>query len=286
VLGQDERVRLRAHTVAGLAAVMALSAGCTPDANEPAASPGSSGPSPSAPAPPPRPKVGSCHRLTYDEALAPTDVGRSIKCSKQHTTQTYAVGRLSTELDGHLLAVDSSAVQAEVASRCPTKLGAFLAGTEEQLRLTMLRAVWFTPTVEQSDAGANWFRCDVVAVAGADRVAHVVDSLEGALGSEDGRTAYSMCGTAQPGTPDFERVLCSEEHSWRAIRAVSLQGKGPDGGYPGEASVREAGRSPCTEAAREIAADALNYEWGYEWPTPEQWAAGQTYGRCWAPDSR
>ena len=38
------------------------------------------------------------------------------------------------------------------------------------------------------------------------------------------------------------------------------------------------------EAARAIASDALDYEWGYEWPTKEQWQAGQTFGRCWAPD--
>ena len=28
----------------------------------------------------------------------------------------------------------------------------------------MLRTVWFTPSVEESDAGANWYRCDVVAL--------------------------------------------------------------------------------------------------------------------------
>ena len=43
-------------------------------------------------------------------------------------------------------------------------------------------------------------------------------------------------------------------------------------------------RAPCEDAGREVAEDALDYEWGYEWPTAEQWAAGQTYGRCWAPD--
>jgi len=228
--------------------------------------------------------VGSCHRLTYEEALAPTDVERPVPCPKRHTSQTYAVGRLATEQDGHLLAVDSAAVQAQVAQRCPTKLGSYLGATDEQLRLTMLRAVWFTPTVEQSDAGANWFRCDVIAVAGEDRVGQAPTTFKGVLASADGRTSYAMCATAEPGTPAFERVLCSEEHSWRAIRSVTLDGKGPAGAYPGEAAVREAGQSPCTEVAREIAEDALDYEWGYEWPTAEQWSAGQTYGRCWAPE--
>ncbi len=33
-----------------------------------------------------------------------------------------------------------------------------------------------------------------------------------------------------------------------------------------------------------MADDALNFQWGYEWPTEKQWDDGQTYGRCWAPD--
>jgi hypothetical protein len=281
VLGEDERVRRLVPTVAALA--LALAAGCTADSSEPGAKPSASEPSPSVGAPPPRPKVGSCHRLTYEEALAPTDVEPAVDCSKPHTSQTYAVGRLATELDGHLLAVDSAAVHAQVAERCPTTLGTYLGATQEQLRLTMLRAVWFTPTVEDSDAGANWFRCDVIAVAGEDRVGKALGSFKGALASPEGRRVYAMCGTAQPGTPGFERVLCSEDDSWRAIRSVTLKGKGPDDAYPGEDAVREAGAGPCTEAARAIADDALDYEWGYEWPTADQWAAGQTYGRCWAP---
>ena len=88
-----------------------------------------------------------------------------------------------------------------------------------------------------------------------------------------------MCGTAAPDDPAFQRVLCREDHTWRAIRAVELRGKD----YPGVKEVREAGQGPCEDAGREVAEDALDYEWGYEWPTAEQWEAGQTYGRCWAP---
>jgi hypothetical protein len=48
--------------------------------------------------------------------------------------------------------------------------------------------------------------------------------------------------------------------------------------------VKAAGQDACQEAARAIASDALDYEWGYEWPTQDLWQAGQTYGRCWSPD--
>ena len=161
----------------------------------------------------------------------------------------------------------------------PRKLAAFLGTTDDLLRLTLLRAVWFTPSVDQSDAGANWYRCDVVGVAGDDRLARIRGTLEEALAGAEGADAYGMCGTAAPDDPAFQRVLCREEHTWRAIQAVDLPGKA----YPGENRVREAGQGPCEDAGREVAEDALDYEWGYEWPTAEQWTAGQDYGRCWAP---
>ena len=91
------------------------------------------------------------------------------------------MGQLSTVVDGHLVAVDSTRVQQQVARVCPRKLAAFLGTTDDALRLTMLRAVWFTPSVEQSDAGANWYRCDVVAVAGDNRLAKMRGTLKGAL---------------------------------------------------------------------------------------------------------
>ena len=52
---------------------------------------------------------------------------------------------------------------------------------------------------------------------------------------------------------------------------------------PRGGSGTEAGEGPCRGAARADAPDPLDFQWGYEWPTAEQWANGQTYGICWAP---
>lgn len=250
------------------------------DGTTPTGAPTTTAPPTAAPAPE-RPRLLECRQLTFDEALAPTDSDRIVDCKAPHTGQTYAVGRLRTVVDGHLLAVDSARVQQQVARACPKDLPAFLGTTDEALRLSMLRAVWFTPSLEQSDAGADWYRCDVVAVGGDDRLARISGSLERALDDEAGRDPYGMCGTAAPDDPAFERVLCRDDHTWRAIRVVDLPGKA----YPGEKRAREAGQAPCEDAGREVAEDALDYEWGYEWPSREQWAAGQNYGRCWAPDA-
>ena len=278
-----------------------LLAGCTsddtkdPKADDPPSPTASVTAEVATPPPPAAPVVGACYRISYDEALAPTNADTPVVCGKAHTSQTFAVDQLDLVVNGHLLAVDSESIRKQVAQRCPAKLADYAGATAEQLRLTLLRPVWFTPTIEQSDAGAGWYRCDAIAVTGDSKIDKITGDLDGALAKPAGRDEYGMCGTAQPGTEAFSHVLCREDHSWRAISVLDLADKatkgsvkgtvaGRTGGYPGERVVRGAGQTVCAEAAREVAEDALDYEWGYEWPTKDQWQAGQTYGRCWSPD--
>lgn len=275
------RPRAAARLVPALLATLVL-AGCTGGSQDPESSPTAS-PTPTAVPTAravPAPKVGSCHQLTYAEAIAPTAPEGSTPCAKPHTSVTYAAGSLDDVVRGHLVAVDSARVQEQVARTCPQALQGFLGGTPADLRLSMLRPIWFTPTVEQSDAGARWYRCDVIAVTAGDRLTPLGPDLRGVLGREGDRERYAMCGTAAPDAASFRRVQCSQPHAWRAISVVDL----PDGPYPGTDAVRDAGQTPCEDAGRDVAADPLSFTWGYEWPTRAQWAAGQTYGRCWAPD--
>lgn len=230
--------------------------------------------------PPAGPKAGACYPLPFETAVAPTSEIEAVPCAEAHTSETVAVGTLDALVAGHLVAVDSARVQAQVATACPRALTAYVGGNLESLRLSMIRPVWFTPTVEDSDAGADWYRCDAVLLAGTSTLAELTTSLKGALGSAKGRQRYAMCGTAAPDAKDFQRVLCSAKHSWRAIDVVVFR----EGAYPGEKKVRAAGRSQCEDAAADVAEDPLVFEWGYEWPTKEQWEMGQMFGRCWSPD--
>lgn len=274
------------RAVAALLLAGAVLAGCSAGSEDPAGAPAASSPSAASPSPtaratpPPRPAARTCYALGYREAVAPTTDADPVPCTRAHTALTYAVGTLDTVVDGHLLAVDSRHVQQQVAAACPEELGPFVGGTTADQRLSMLRAVWFTPSVEESDAGADWYRCDVVALAADGELAPLTGPVQGVLGTEAGRDRYGMCGTAQPGNPDFQRVICARDHTWRAIAVVPLAA----GPYPGEQRVRAAGQTPCQDAGAAVASDTLDYQWGYEWPTAEQWRAGQTYGRCWAPD--
>lgn len=286
VLGADARVRRLAG--AAVAVAVLLTGACSsdvPDRPEPVTS-SSSGPPATPSAPPPSaapvslPEDRACYRMSYDEAVAPTTQAAAVPCAAAHTSMTFAVGRLDTVVGGHLLAVDSEHAQRQVATTCPRRLAGFLGGDLTDRRLSMLRPVWFAPTVEESDAGADWFRCDVVALAGSERLAPLTGRLAGVLDRPDAADRWRMCGTAGPDSPDFRRVLCSEPHAWRAISVVDLGGAS----YPGEAAARDAGQGPCEDAGRAAADDPLAFEWGYEWPTAEQWEAGMTFGRCWAPD--
>ena len=273
---------------AALVLLLVVLTGCSPPADQPASTPTPSATTPTAspgepvtrtPKPPPAPPVDSCYRLSYDQAVAPTSRPDPVPCREDHTAQTYHVGRLERVMDGRLLAVDSRRLQEQVATACPRLFIEHVGGTEEQRRHSMLRSVWFTPTLVQSDAGADWFRCDAVALARHSELLKLTGPLSGVLDTEEGRNRYGMCGTVEPGTEGFERVACSQSHSWRALRTVSLSG--PD--YPGESSAQRAGEEPCKAAARSDAPDPLDFQWGYEWPTADQWTAGQTYGLCWAP---
>jgi hypothetical protein len=203
-----------------------------------------------------------------------------VPCAQPHTAVTVEVGRLDTVVGGHLVAVDSERVRDQVARTCPAEVEAHLGGTLEQRRLSQLRSVWFTPTVEESDAGASWFRCDAVALAREGTLAPLGPSVEGVLDTEAGRDRYGLCATAEPGTAGSRRVICSESHAWRAVRTVTF----PGADYPGVAAVRAAGEEPCRAAGRAASADSLDFQWGYEWPTATQWRKGQRYGLCWVPD--
>ncbi|MCM0622263.1 septum formation family protein [Nocardioides bruguierae] len=227
-----------------------------------------------------RPRDGACYRLGYDAVVSPTNGARSVACRTRHTAQTFAVTTLDTVVDGHLLAVDADLVTSQGQDVCPARLVRYLGGGEEQWRLSMLRSVWFTPSLDEAAAGASWLRCDVVLRSGSS-LGRLGTDLEGVLSTQDGRDTYGMCGTAEPGTSSFSRVPCRENHSWRAISTVDVSGD--DGAYPGRAAARSAGQSTCEDAGRSAADDALDFQWGYEWPTAEQWDAGQTWGYCWAP---
>lgn len=273
--------RLRRTAVAYTAALTVTLSGCGLDLDGSGdASPGPTGatvtPTPT-PQPPRTPEKGDCHQLTWDEALAPTADTEPDAC-KGATAITFYVGTLRKRADGTPHEVDSRVVATQLSKACPRELRAFLGGTKEQRRLSLLTTVWFTPTLEEQAAGADWYRCDLVAPLPSQKLLKVKRGMRNSV-AEGRAGTYELCAKGEAGTPSFKHVPCSRKHTWKAVSTVELGGDT----YPGSEEVARRMADPCTDAATRRARDPLNVRWTQEGPTEEQWNTGQRYGVCWLP---
>ncbi len=287
-------MRRRHRVLSAVAATLALAAAsCTSGGGSPHAEPSVSASispsastasaSPTRPVVPPAPEDRACYRLSLSQLTRPTNQSEPVPCGRRHDAQTIYVGTLDTVVDGHALRVDSDRVQKQLAGTCPAKLADYLGGSVDERHLSRFGVVWFSPTVQQADRGARWFRCDAIAFARGDTLygLPVPRKLHKALEAGNALDRYGLCGTAQPGAKSFERVICGLPHSWKAISTIPLAG---GKAYPGVATVRRAGDQTCKDRSRARNPSSLKYSYGWEWPTKDQWQAGQHYGYCWAPD--
>jgi hypothetical protein len=268
--------------VLGLVVLTGCSSGSSSGGGDKAASapsPEATSASSSAPPPPVAPRVGSCHALTLGEATAPVEAGPAVPCRGAHTSVTVKVGRLTPLVDGHLLAVDSRTVRARVQKACPSSGIGYAGGDTRTQRLSRLEVVWFTPSLEQADAGAAWYRCDLVGLASAGTLITLPPRMKGVLAAGGALDRFGTCGTAAPGARGFERVVCSRRHAWRAVDVIEL---GARTRYLDKAA-GASGDASCKDTAAARANGALKYTWSFEWPTRAQWNAGQRYGYCWLP---
>ncbi len=216
-----------------LLALVLLLAGCTGSEGDAGsdATPETSGaaPSPSASATPvvevpPAPPRDACYRVTGGELTRPSNSDRPVACTSPHTARTIAVGDLATVLPRRAARADSAAVQRRLAQVCGRRLAAFLGGSQQDRDLSRLAVVWYSPTATESDRGADWFRCDVVAFAGTASLLPLPrrsPGLRGVLDRPGALDTYGLCGSAAPGTRGFRRVACGRPHAWRAIATVA-----------------------------------------------------------------
>ena len=283
---------MRLRALLGALATVLLLAGCTGDPAAPpspsrssstTSAPSSPEAAPSTPAVvPAAPKNLACYRLSTSQLTQPTHASTPVPCASRHTAQTIYVGMLDTVVDGHAVAVDSATVQRQLSTTCPRKLAAYVGGSRTARDLSRFNVVWYSPTLDQSDAGADWFRCDLIAFAGQDQLAPLPGTrrLRGVLGRSGALADFGLCGTSAPGARGFQRVICARRHSWRAVDTIALPG---GRSYPGTARVRRAGDASCKDLARSRSSNSLKFRYGWEWPTKQQWDRGQRFGYCWVP---
>ena len=264
-----------------------LVTGCTGasdngSADGPASGASTSPAAPSAAAVPPAPAPAACYRLTRPQLTEPSNDSRPVPCRSRHNAVTVFVGRLDRGADGRPVAVDSVRAQRQVATTCPRRLDAYVGGSAGSRDLSRFNVVWYSPTLEQAARGADWFRCDLIAFSDAEALFPLPGParLRKVLDRARALDTWGLCGTAAPGAPGFERVICARRHSWRAVDTIPLAGGRR---YPGVAAVRKAGDRRCRDLARDRSGGALRLTYGWEWPTRDQWDRDQRFGYCWVP---
>ncbi|WP_148045038.1 septum formation family protein [Nocardioides marmorisolisilvae] len=230
---------------------------------------------------PKAPRVGSCYQLDVRSALKATSSRPAVSCSHRHTAVTVAVGTVQPVVDGHLLALDSTLVQRQIADRCRRAVDAHVGGSLRDQRLSRIQAVWFNPTTAQADRGALWYRCDLVISSGPRTFAALPRKTHGMLRAQGAMSRWGTCGTASPAAKHFQRVLCSARHTWRARAATTL----PAGTAYLSTKAGRTADARCRAVAAKLSPKSSKLRWAFEWPTRDQWQSGQRYGLCWTPDA-
>lgn len=259
-----------------LLAFSALS-GCTGDSDgtvpksEDQPSDVSASPAPEAPDP------GACRVLEPADIASTSDDTATVSCDEPHSAETFVVGAFRGDLAE--AGYDDERLGKAVYERCSRDYRRF-TGADESLALrSILSWAWFLPSEDEWDAGARWYRCDVV--GGTDKSAELVDLPRTAkgvlLGIPGDRWMSCVDGADVSAVPP---VPCTEPHTWRAATSVVV-GKDRDK-YPGDRVVEVLSRDYCRNSVGAWMNYPTDYKYAYTWFHKAEWEAGNRRSICWA----
>jgi hypothetical protein len=223
------------------------------------------------------PEAGQCRILTPADVAEPDNDTEPVPCTAAHTAETYLVGAF--EGKAARAGYDDPVLGAQVFRSCDRRYRRF-TGADESLALrSVLSWAWFRPSEAAWEAGARWYRCDVV--GGGEASAAMVGlprTTEGILlGRPGDRWMACVDGETVTGAP---RVPCTEEHTWRAVSAVVV-GEEEDE-YPGDRLVEVLTRDYCSDWVGAWMSYPIDYEFAYTWFHEGEWQAGNRRSVCWA----
>lgn len=223
------------------------------------------------------PEVGACRMLDAEDLTRATNDDEPVPCAEQHTAETYAVGSFGKAFAD--AEPDDRELGAKVYDTCQPRFMRHVGGTDSLVMRSVLTWAWFRPSDEAWEAGARWFRCDVV--GGGEQSEALVglpESSEGLLlGIPDDRWMICADGPAVTGSV---KLPCSEPHTWRAVTTIVL-GKAGDP-YPGDRVVEVRSRDFCSDSVGAWLNYPIDYDYGYTWFHEPEWQAGNRRSVCWA----
>lgn len=223
------------------------------------------------------PENGLCRLLDADDVARPSNDSDPVDCADRHTAETFLVADFPEDL--HDLDADDPELGAHVYSECAPAFARFLGADESAVMRTIVSWAWFGPSEPQWEAGARWFRCDVV--GGGEQLTDYRALPETAEGLLEGMPPdqWMVCATGRSvdGSP---KVPCSEPHTWRAVTTIKVGEPGED--YPGDRVVEVTTRDYCSDSVGAWLGYPASYDFGYTFFREAEWEAGNRRSVCWA----
>jgi hypothetical protein len=221
--------------------------------------------------------VGACRALRPSDIAQESDDTTPVPCTQEHTAETYLVaafrGRLAQA------AYDDPGLAAHAYDACSRGFKKF-TGADDSLALrSILSWAWFRPSEKDWNAGARWYRCDVV--GGTDQSAQLVTLPRTAkgvlLGIPGDRWMACVDGPTVTGVPF---VPCTQPHKWRAVTTIVV-GQQEDR-YPGDRLVEVQTKDYCSDSVGAWMNYPIDYKYAYTWFHRAEWDAGNRRSICWA----
>ncbi|QNN53335.1 septum formation family protein [Nocardioides mesophilus] len=254
-----------------LVPLLALLGACTACTGGPGADPVSTQP----------PEPGQCRALGTDDIARAADESDPVDCADRHTAETFAVGRFPRSVAGD--EIDDAALGAHLFDGCRRKFQAFLGGDESVTMRSTVTWSWFRPSDAAWDAGARWWRCDVV--GGGEQSVRLLDLPETAKGLLRGKPDDQwMACTDGAAVGDAPTTPCSEDHTWRAVTTIVL-GE-PADPYPGDDLVKARTRAFCSDSVGAWLGYPVDFDYGFSYFDRVEWDAGNRRSICWARTDR
>lgn len=224
------------------------------------------------------PANGDCRNLKPTDLREAANDTPVVDCAKEHTAETFYVGRF--EGDG----VGATPVDTDLAplayTACQQKFMDYLAADESLAMRSTLTWAWFRPSALGWERGARWFRCDVI--GGGEQSTQFAALPKSAKGLLDGvpDSKWMLCATG-PTVDGSVKLPCDQPHDWRAVATVVL-GE-PTDTYPGDDKVEATTRQYCIDQVGAwLGYPVQDYEFGFTWFHQREWDAGNRRSICWA----
>jgi Septum formation len=233
------------------------------------------------------PKLGACRMLTKADIAPPTNDDPEIPCAKRHTAVTYHVDEWPAKLVKSARGLGDPRLASYVTDKCDGAWRRTVGGDLEAWVTSIVSWAWYRPTPRQFDAGAHWFRCDLVAGQTTRRLEPLPRDVDGMLAKAfDDR--YHACWTEKfsdkPNADAGELTSCARRHQQRAVGIVRV-GR-PKADYPGERTAFDKSNRLCGDVVAKWRGDRRPGEYGLQWPRRSDWSDGERHATCWAVTRR